>query len=173
MKRLQKENKNTPTSYIQKPPDWFDLKRLKTLLRFFEGGSVLDLGSFNSGLKKFAKIKSINILDWMPEILPYKDNTYDYVVMGQLLEHLDDPAKAVKEAIRVLKVGGVLALSVPLNETEVGEVDGSFHIWSLSEQDIVDLLKPYGRYEIEILRSQHIPEYIYHFPCIVGFVKKQ
>ncbi len=177
MKKLQTINKNTPTSYIIKPPDWFDLKRLKTLLRFYQGDDLLDLGSFNSELSVLANnmaeySNSITSIDWVPEVLPEEDNSYDYVVMGQLLEHLDDPAKYLKEAMRVLKVGGVLALSVPLNETEAGEVSGD-HLWSFSEQDIIDMLKPYGRYEIEIIKSQFIPEYKYHFPCICGFVKKQ
>ncbi len=175
MKRLSKENKNTPTSYIIKPPDWFDELRLKTMVKYFTGGRLLDLGSFGAEIHKYvvAKQTVIKPVDWVPEVLPEEDNSYDYVVMGQLLEHLDDPAKYLKEAMRVLKVGGVLALSVPLNETEAGEVDKNCHLWSFSEQDIIDLLKPYGRYEIEIIKSQFIPEYKYHFPCICGFVKKE
>ncbi len=177
MKRLAKDNLNTPASYIIKPPDWFDLKRLKTLIKYFEGGKLLDLGSFDSPLNMMACSTVPTVYfhnDWVPEVLPDKDNTYDYVVMGQLLEHLDDPAKYLKEAMRVLKVGGVLALSVPLNETETGEVDGEgHHLWSFSEQDIVDLLKSYGRYEIIIMGSEHIHEYRYKFPHIIGFVKKQ
>ncbi len=178
MKRLAKENLNTLTSYIQKPPDWFDLKRLKTLLKFFNGGKLLDLGSFESPIYDWiienGNYEEIEAKDWMPEKLKREDGYFDYVVMGQLLEHLDDPVKYFKEAMRVLKVGGVLALSVPLNETEAGEVDGEgHHLWSFSEQDIIDLLKPYGRYEIMILGSEHIPEYKYHFPHIIGFVQKQ
>jgi SAM-dependent methyltransferase len=169
MRRLAKENKITLTSYIQKPPDWFDSKRLNALTRFYEKGKLLDLGAFGTA---YTPIVDATLIDWVPEVLPYKDNTYDYVVMGQLLEHLEDPAKYLKEAMRVLKVGGVLALSVPLNETEAGEVD-SIHLWSFSEQDIIDLIKPYGRYEIEILKSQFIPEYKYRFPHIIAFVQKQ
>lgn len=183
MKRLQTENKNTPTSYIQKPLDWFDRKRLDTLLSRYNGGLLLDMGSYSSTIGDIAfelsknlkldDLVAVDAIDWVPEKLSEEDETYDYIVMGQLLEHMNDPVGTVKEAVRVLKIGGVLALSVPLNETEAGEVDKDFHVWSFSEQDIVDLLKPYGRYEIEILRSEHIPQYRYHFPHIIGFVKKQ
>jgi SAM-dependent methyltransferase len=182
MKRLNKENTNTSTSYIQKPPDWFDLERLTKLMRFYTGGALLDLGSYDSRLKEVVRrFKSIIPIacwskeyDWVPEVLPEEDNIYDYVVMGQLLEHLEEPEKYLKEAVRVLKPGGILALSVPLNETKAGEVDGEgHHLWSFSEQDIIDLIKPYGPYEIEILRSQYIPSYRYHFPHIIAFVKKQ
>lgn len=193
MKRLANVNKNTPTSYIQKPPDWFDKKRLNTLLKYYQKGGLLDLGSFGSELSQMAmenlqsfkiKLSGLNVnnipvptkwfekIDWVEEKIPYSDGEFDYVVMGQLLEHLDDPAKYLKEAMRVLKVGGVLALSVPLNETEAGEVDNIHHLWSFSEQDIIDLIKPYGHYEIEVLKSQFIPEYIYHFPYLIAWVQK-
>ncbi len=36
MKKLQTINKNTPTSYIQKPPDWFDSKRSHFLLKYYK-----------------------------------------------------------------------------------------------------------------------------------------
>ncbi len=171
MKRLAKKNLNTPTSYIQKPLDWFDNKRIKHLLRFYEGGNILDLGSFNSPLKEWYEDYTTSV-DWVPDELPYKNESFYYVIMGQLLEHLEDPSKYLKEAMRVLKIGGVLALSVPLNETKSGEVDKEHHLWSFSEQDIVDLISPYGRYEIEILKSQHIPEYKYHFPYLISHVQK-
>jgi SAM-dependent methyltransferase len=38
--------------------------------------------------------------------LPFEDNTFDFVYCRYLLEHLHDPATAVAEMLRVLKVGG-------------------------------------------------------------------
>lgn|GEM_PF-1002399 len=43
--------------------------------------------------------------------LPFNDNTFDAVWMNMLLMHLEDPLAAVKEAARVLKAGGVFAVS--------------------------------------------------------------
>ena len=45
--------------------------------------------------------------------LPFKDNTYDAVICSEVLEHLDSLGNAVFEIVRVLKPGGVLAVSVP------------------------------------------------------------
>ena len=43
----------------------------------------------------------------------YKDNSFDYVLCGEVLEHLYDPFPAVGEAYRVLKPGGKYIISVP------------------------------------------------------------
>lgn len=45
--------------------------------------------------------------------LEFKDNTFDVVVSSDVIEHTPDPAKAIKEMVRVLRKGGVLALTVP------------------------------------------------------------
>ncbi|HIM22046.1 MAG TPA: class I SAM-dependent methyltransferase, partial [Gammaproteobacteria bacterium] len=45
--------------------------------------------------------------------LPFKDNLYDAVICSEVLEHLESLDSAVSEIVRVLKPGGVLAVSVP------------------------------------------------------------
>jgi len=45
--------------------------------------------------------------------LPYADETFDCVIASEILEHIPDDATAIAELIRVLKVGGTLAVSVP------------------------------------------------------------
>ena len=45
--------------------------------------------------------------------LPYPDDTFDAVILSEVLEHLDDDVAALKEAYRVLKPGGVVAITVP------------------------------------------------------------
>lgn len=46
--------------------------------------------------------------------LPFEAKAYDHVVCGELLEHVDDPARAVEEAFRVLAPHGALIATVPL-----------------------------------------------------------
>ena len=43
--------------------------------------------------------------------LPYKDNSFDLVICTEVLEHLEEPAKALKEILRVSKK--YLIISVP------------------------------------------------------------
>ena len=45
--------------------------------------------------------------------LPFLEGTYDAVICSEVLEHVDSPKESIKELIRVLKPGGILALSVP------------------------------------------------------------
>jgi SAM-dependent methyltransferase len=45
--------------------------------------------------------------------LPYADETFDYVIASEILEHIPEDDAAIAELIRVLKVGGTLVVSVP------------------------------------------------------------
>jgi len=45
--------------------------------------------------------------------IPLLDSSLDAVICSEVLEHVNSPQESIKELIRVLKPGGVLALSVP------------------------------------------------------------
>ncbi len=68
-----------------------------------------------SGIKNFypfINIKDVELTEVdYPEVdmqnLPYKDNSFDFVISDQVLEHLEDPEKAIHESHRVLKNGGI------------------------------------------------------------------
>jgi glycosyltransferase involved in cell wall biosynthesis/SAM-dependent methyltransferase len=45
--------------------------------------------------------------------LPFANNSFDRVLMSEVLEHIGDDRRAAEEVWRVLRPGGVLALSVP------------------------------------------------------------
>jgi ubiquinone/menaquinone biosynthesis C-methylase UbiE len=47
------------------------------------------------------------------EALPFADASFDRVLMSEVLEHVHDDAAALREVHRVLRPGGVLAISVP------------------------------------------------------------
>jgi len=45
--------------------------------------------------------------------LPFKDNTYDFIMCNHVLEHIPDDTKAMQEIYRVLKPGGTAILQIP------------------------------------------------------------
>ena len=45
--------------------------------------------------------------------LPFADETFDRVVAAEVLEHIGDDRQAIAELVRVLKPGGVMAVTVP------------------------------------------------------------
>ncbi|MEM4004137.1 MAG: methyltransferase domain-containing protein [Desulfurococcaceae archaeon] len=47
------------------------------------------------------------------EELPFADNSFDMYTMLDVIEHLENPDHAIKEAYRVLKRGGFLILTTP------------------------------------------------------------
>lgn len=64
--------------------------------------------------------------------LPFADNTFDLVTCQTVLIHLREPLAAVKEFIRVLKPGGLVAVAEPNN------MIGSLIQSSLSDQSSTD-----------------------------------
>lgn len=45
--------------------------------------------------------------------LPFPDNYFDGVILSEILEHIDDDVAGLREVWRVLKPGGVVAITVP------------------------------------------------------------
>lgn len=45
--------------------------------------------------------------------LPFGNDSFDYVMSSEVIEHTPDPYQATKELIRVLKPGGKLCITVP------------------------------------------------------------
>ncbi len=205
MIRLIQENKNTPEHFnknfvdrSKRNPDSQDMRRWKRLIKYYKGGTILDIGCLDSQILMMAESKypaankwgmdtSVEAIREMSEKYrkthfvygdayktKFSDNSFEYVVMGEVLEHLDRPADAIKEAFRILKRGGVLAISVPLEEArEPGACDLEYHVWSFDFNDIKQLLEPYGKVKISRIGSEYFPVYKYHFPNILAWCWKR
>jgi len=80
---------------------------------FLEGNSVVGLDVDANALEKAAVLGIEPVQGNVEEPLPFDDGSFDAVIAGELLEHLQFPDALVAEIRRVLRPGGVLAGSVP------------------------------------------------------------
>jgi SAM-dependent methyltransferase len=80
---------------------------------FVEGNSVVGVDVDAAALEKAAALGIEPVRANVEEPLPFEDGSFDAVVAGELLEHLQFPDEIVSEIGRVLRPGGVLAGSVP------------------------------------------------------------
>ena len=76
-----------------------------------------DLRTARSRLEDFPitseKAGSCNFVRGTGHTLPFPDNTFDHVICSEVLEHIPDYPSFLKEIQRVLKPGGLFAVSVP------------------------------------------------------------
>lgn len=68
-----------------------------------------------------------------------EDQTFDSVVVSELLEHLEDPLEALKSLYRVLKLGGHILVNMPANSPAPD------HIYLIDKpHEMIDLMKSAG-----------------------------
>lgn len=65
----------------------------------------------------FRNVRGLDLISYSPHIdlgdmhqLPYGDSTFDVVLYGWVLVYSDNPERAAKEAIRVVKDGGIVGI---------------------------------------------------------------
>jgi ubiquinone/menaquinone biosynthesis C-methylase UbiE len=156
-----------------------DMERHELLAKYFKGGKYLDVGCFDSLMpillsERFPK-SEIWALDYAPDLidfltprfkkvhylladaskkLPFDNESLDYVVAGEVIEHLEEPAEFVKESLRILKPGGYLAISTPWEEkVKQDSIGGPYHVWSYSIDDIKELL---GTEEVTTIKEERV-----------------
>jgi len=98
-------------------------KKLNSLISTYAtDAKTLEVGSWGSPEygKYFSNKIGIDIrkgpgVDMIANVygLPFKDGEFDVVLCVAILEHLEEPIKAISEMRRVLKPGGKIIISVP------------------------------------------------------------
>lgn len=77
---------------------------------------ALDIPITNLKGIKFKSKKQIYPVSGDAYKLPFKENSINVIILSEVLEHLEDPAAALKEMSRILDQNGVLLISVPYKE---------------------------------------------------------
>jgi ubiquinone/menaquinone biosynthesis C-methylase UbiE len=75
--------------------------------------------SFN--MLKLAKKRNINVIQGVGENLPFKNESFHFVLIVFTIELVDDPPRFLKEAVRTLKKDGTLILGITDRNSLWGE----------------------------------------------------
>jgi SAM-dependent methyltransferase len=89
--------------------------------------------------------------------MPFEDSAFDAVILGEVLEHISLDDLALQETVRVLRPGGVIAISVPADSLPFGPAaEWAGHVRHYSEQQLRSLCLEAGL-DIEGLTAWGFP----------------
>lgn len=116
---------------------------------------------------------------------PLKESVFDVVILGEVIEHLEEPEMALREVHRVLNPSGHIIMDIPSQSNMVDmilrlfrknpkwgfEVDKT-HLWFFKMSQVIRLLKETGYIQIKIKGG---PFLRYNLPIIhhCTWVKKR
>jgi len=81
-------------------------RRISETLNEPLGGKILGISgidAFRPLISKQAEVLDVHYPEVDMQNLPFKDSSFDYVISDQVIEHLENPKKAILESHRVLK----------------------------------------------------------------------
>ena len=98
-------------------------------------GKVLELGcGWGRGVEKLVNV---------PYLDEFADNTFDFVVTFQVIEHIRDDHTFLQEAHRVLKPGGKILLTTVNKDFSLSR--NPWHVREYRTEELRDLMKKYFR----------------------------
>jgi ubiquinone/menaquinone biosynthesis C-methylase UbiE len=108
---------------------------LESKVRF----GVDPLESLFASIERFKKMRDPNVayLSAKGEMLPFPDNTFDLVIIDNVLDHCEDPNVTVTEMYRILNLSGIVYLRI-----------NTHHVWGylvrkIMENFVIDQGHPY------------------------------
>lgn len=163
---------------------YYDAVRMRALIKHVKSGSkVLDVGAGLYGSCQYISEKtdiqaSLVVVDFSefvlnklkrnnPEIecveadvykMPFDDKSFDYVIAGQIIEHMEDVEAFVKELARVCR--GTITLTTIDTDSENAKKHGDYpeHIWDFTARDLLSFFEPYGKTAYSIVGDYHFIE---------------
>lgn len=135
---------------------------------YLEGNSIVGVDIDREALAEAAALGVETVWADADEPLPFADEDFDVVVIGELLEHLRFPERALAEARRVLRAGGLLVGSVPntyrlksrlrfLAGRPPEFADDPTHLRIYAGRDVLRLLAGFERPELHYVAGRLVP----------------
>lgn len=172
MKRQNIDNVNTAELFDKKfkesPHEHNAHPYLGNILSKISHGNVLDVGCYFGNYIPYFKHCEVFGIDISPEAikyavekypnakftvgdfvknkLPYDDSSFNFIFIGEVIEHLEQPEKIIEECFRVLKVGGIISVTCPYKDM----IKCPEHLWEYDEQDLLKLFSKFK--DISIVR---------------------
>lgn len=90
---------------------YYMYQRIKEYFKEPMKGKILGISgieNFRLLISKNAEVLDVQYPGVNMQNLPYESNNFDFVISDQVIEHLEDPKKAIEESYRVLKKGGIV-----------------------------------------------------------------
>lgn len=163
---------------------YYDNVRMRGLIRYVkDGDSVIDVGAGVYGACQFiAETTTLNcsltafdqsqtakyivnkitpsvdyIIGECEGVLPFADSSFDKVIAGEIIEHMEYPETFAKEITRICKPGGRVSLSTVDTKCENAILHGDYpeHLWEFEPLDLI------GFFQNGIVNYQIIGDY--HF----------
>lgn len=111
----------------------------------------------------------IQIYDVEKDGLPYEDNSFDIIFTKSFLEHFYYPERFIKEALRVLKPGGLMLNLVPDWEANYRKYfDDYTHRTPFTSVSLRDIQLIHGFEKIEVVKFRQLP-FLWRSPLINSF----
>ena len=132
---------------------------------YLDGNDVVGLDVDRDALAEAAELGIRTVWADAQRRLPFKDETFDVVVAGEVVEHLANPQAFFDEAFRVLRPGGTLVGSIPnafrlKNRLRFlagrNPSDDPTMLQLLSPDDLLELLRDYEERRLEFVASRFI-----------------
>jgi len=138
-------------------------------------GNFKKLGLQTTGLDISPEAKrqnpeiEIGICDVESSPIPYPDNCFDVVYSKSFIEHLREPGAYFKEAMRVLKPGGILITLVPDWESNYKTYfDDYTHRTPFSLPALTDIYRIFDFRDIRTFKFRQLP-FVWKYP-VLGYV---
>ncbi|GIV33725.1 MAG: hypothetical protein KatS3mg031_1260 [Chitinophagales bacterium] len=119
--------------------------------RFWENPRMVEFGGSNTLIKAIFNHPGYEIAPNYPEVdlthlVNYADNSYDFVVLDQVLEHVHNPVKALHEVHRILRKGGWLICTTPFL-IQIHNYPSDY--WRFSKEGMKQLLHAFSHVEVK------------------------
>lgn len=103
--------------------------------------------------------RALNVISGTFNSYMFPANSFDVILMGDVIEHLPDPLDTMHAVYTILRPGGIVVISTPNIATFAGrmlQIKPQEHLYYFSPQTMTELLQKVG---LDVLRIESLDRY--------------